>query len=107
MQPAQERLARRPEHGRFSGFGRAAGEQLAGQAVRTGREAREGLYQQVPNPVRWTEVIQKLASLGVRRFIEVGAGSVLSSLVRNIDSDLEASKFGEAGDLDKLYAAIA
>ena len=23
--------------------------------IRTGAEAREGLYQQVPNPVRWTE----------------------------------------------------
>ena len=75
--------------------------------IRTGTEAREGLYQQVPNPVRWTEVIQKLASLGVRRFIEVGAGGVLTGLLRNIDSSLEGSKFGEADDLEKVHAAIA
>ena len=54
------------------------------QVIHTGAEAREGLYQQVPNPVRWTEVIQKLSSLGVTRFIEVGAGGVLTGLLRNI-----------------------
>jgi [acyl-carrier-protein] S-malonyltransferase len=75
--------------------------------IRTGSEAREGLYQQVPNPVRWTEVIQKLASLGVGRFLEVGAGGVLTGLLRNIDNRLEGSKCGEADDLEKVHAAIA
>ena len=75
--------------------------------IRTGSAAREGLFQQVPNPVRWTEVIQKLASLGVRRFIEVGAGNVLTGLLRSIDNGLEGNKFGEAGDMEKVYAAIA
>lgn len=75
--------------------------------VYTAAEAREGLYNQIPNPVRWTEVIQKLASLGVHRFIEVGAGNVLTGLLRNIDSTLQASKFGEAADLEKVYAAYA
>jgi len=77
------------------------------EVILTGAEAREGLYQQVPNPVRWTQAIQKLASLGVSRFVEVGAGGVLTGLLRNIDSGLEGSKFGEAQDLEKLHAAIA
>lgn len=77
------------------------------QAIRTGREARVGLYQQIPNPVRWTEVIHKLAALGVSRFIEVGAGGVLTGLLRNIDGSLEGSKFGEAQDLEKVHAAMA
>ncbi len=33
--------------------------------VRTGAEAREGLYHQVPNPVRWTESMRLLISKGV------------------------------------------
>ncbi len=107
MQPAQERLAKDLSTVDFRDLDVPLVNNWRAQLVRTGREAREGLYQQVPNPVRWTEVIQKLASLGVRRFIEVGAGSVLTGLVRSIDSSLEASKFGEAGDLDKVYAAIA
>jgi [acyl-carrier-protein] S-malonyltransferase len=40
----------------------------------------------------------------VTRFIEVGPGSVLTGLLRNIDSALAGLKFGEAADLDKLGA---
>src|SRR6185312_4578735 len=49
--------------------------------IRTGAEAREGLYQQVPNPVRWMESVRALAAAGVTRFIEVGAGGVLTGLL--------------------------
>lgn len=70
--------------------------------VRTGAEAREGLYHQVPNPVRWTESIRWLLASGVTRFIECGAGGVLCGLVRNIDSSATALKCGEAADFEKL-----
>jgi len=70
--------------------------------VRTGAEAREGLYHQIPNPVRWSESIALLASRGVTRFIEVGAGAVLTGLLRNIDPALTGVKFGEASDLEKM-----
>lgn len=77
------------------------------ELIRTGGDAREGLYHQIPNSVRWTEVIQRLKSLGASRFIEVGAGTVLTGLLRNIDPTLEGSRFGEAEDLEKVHAAIA
>jgi malonyl CoA-acyl carrier protein transacylase len=38
----------------------------------------------------------------VDRFIEVGAGNVLTGLLRNIDPSLNGAKFGEAADWDKL-----
>jgi [acyl-carrier-protein] S-malonyltransferase len=77
------------------------------KVVRTRAEAREGLYEQIPNPVRWTEAIQTMISEGVSRFIEVGSGGVLTGLLRNIDGNLESSKFGEAEDLEKVHAAMA
>ena len=70
--------------------------------VRTGTEAREGLYQQVPNPVRWSDSIRYLAAQAIARFVEVGAGSVLTGLLRNIDASLTGAKFGEPADLAKL-----
>jgi len=75
--------------------------------IHTGTEAREGLFQQVPNPVRWTETIQTLVSNGAARFIEVGAGNVLMGLLRNINPDLQGARFGEAEDLEKVHAANA
>jgi [acyl-carrier-protein] S-malonyltransferase len=45
-----------------------------------------------------------LASQGVTRCIEVGAGAVLTGLLKQIDPVLAGAKFGEAADWDKLAA---
>ena len=107
MEPAQKRLKADLDATEFRDLAVPLVNGWQARVIRTGAEAREGLYQQVPNPVRWTEVIQKLSSLGVGRFIEVGAGGVLTGLLRNIGGDAEGSKFGEAEDLEKVHAAIA
>jgi [acyl-carrier-protein] S-malonyltransferase len=107
MEPAQQRLKEDLDATEFRDLAVPLVNGWQARVIRTGAEAREGLYQQVPNPVRWTDVIQKLSSLGVGRFIEVGAGGVLTGLLRNIGGDAEGSKFGEAEDLEKVHAAIA
>ena len=107
MEPAQQRLKADLDATEFRDLAVPLVNGWQARVIRTGAEAREGLYQQVPNPVRWNEVIQQLASLGVGRFLEVGAGGVLTGLLRNIASGLEGSKFGEAEDLEKVHAAIA
>jgi len=73
--------------------------------IRAGHEAREGLYQQVPNPVRWTDTIRYLAAHGVERWFEAGAGTVLSGLLGNIVAGARCTSFGEAKDLEKLRSA--
>lgn len=70
--------------------------------VQNAAEARYGLYQQVPNTVRWVESMRLLVKQGVTRCIEVGPGTVLSGLMRNIDPSVTCFKFGEAADLEKL-----
>jgi [acyl-carrier-protein] S-malonyltransferase len=107
MRPAQERLAVDLNATEFRDLAVPLVNGWHARVIRTGEEAREGLYEQVPNPVRWTDVIETLRSQGVRRFVEVGAGGVLTGLLRNIDSSLDGSKFGEAADLEKVHAAIA
>jgi [acyl-carrier-protein] S-malonyltransferase len=107
MKPAQERLKADLDATEFRDLTAPLVNGWQAQVIRSGAEAREGLYQQVPNPVRWTDVIRTLAAAGVGRYIEVGAGGVLTGLLRNIDNQLEGSKFGEAKDLEKVHAAIA
>ncbi len=107
MKPAQERLAADLNVIQFHDLAVPLVNNWQARFIRTGREAHEGLYQQVPNPVRWFESIQQLASAGVNRFIEVGAGGVLTGLLRNINPELQGMKFGEAEDWEKLHAATA
>jgi trans-AT polyketide synthase/acyltransferase/oxidoreductase domain-containing protein len=45
---------------------------------------KENLQLQIRQPVRWTESIQYLLSLGVEDFEEVGPGEVLTKLIRSI-----------------------
>ena len=100
MKPAQERLRADLEATEFRDLSVPLVNNWQAREIRTGAEAREGLYQQVPNPVRWLESIRYLAGLGVGRFVEVGAGGVLTGLLRAIDGSLEGVKFGEPADLD-------
>ena len=105
MKPAQEQLAVDLNATTFRDLAVPLVNNWRARLIHTGAEAREGLYQQVPNPVRWIETIGTLTSEGVTRFVEVGAGGVLTGLLRNINPDLQGSKFGEAGDLEKINAA--
>lgn len=98
MKPAQDHLIADLDATEFRDLTVPLINNWQAREIRTGTEAREGLYQQVPNPVRWSDSIRYLAASGVTRFIEVGAGGVLTGLLRNIDPALGGVKFGEAYD---------
>jgi [acyl-carrier-protein] S-malonyltransferase len=102
MKPAQERLRADLDATTFRDLEIPLINNWQAREIRTAAEAREGLYQQVPNPVRWADTIGVLAHAEVTRFIEVGAGGVLTGLLRNIDPSLTGVKFGEAADWEKL-----
>jgi [acyl-carrier-protein] S-malonyltransferase len=107
MRPAQQKLAYDLEATNFAELTVPLINNWQAAEVRTGSEARHGLYEQIPNPVRWTESVRKLASLGVQRFIEVGAGSVLTGLVRSIEPALKGAKFGEPADMEKVESLFS
>ena len=102
MQPAQENLKQDLNATEFLTLAHPLINNWQAQPISTGAEARQGLYQQVPNPVRWTESIRYLAGQGVTEFFEVGAGAVLIGLLKNIDPSLKGVNFGEADDEEKL-----
>jgi [acyl-carrier-protein] S-malonyltransferase len=102
MRPAQDRLKTDLDVVMFRDPERPLINNWRAEEVHTAAAARQGLYEQVPNPVRWVETIRRLASAGVERFIEVGPGSVLTGLLKNIDPGLAGIRFGEPADLEKL-----
>lgn len=102
LKPAQQRLRADLDAIEFRDLSCPLVNNWQARAVQAGTEAREGLFQQVPNPVRWAESMQYLAAQGVVRAIEVGAGSVLTGLLRGIEPPIAGFKFGEPSDLEKL-----
>lgn len=104
LKPAQQRLRADLDAVDFRDLACPLVNNWQAREVRTGAEARQGLYEQVPNPVRWAESMAWLAAQGVTRAVEVGAGSVLTGLLRGIAPPITGYKFGEPADLDKLTA---
>jgi len=99
MAPAQERLRADLDATSFADLAVPLVNNWQAREVRTGSEAREGLYQQVPNPVRWVDSIRYLAAQGATRCIEVGAGAVLTGLLKSIDPSMTGQKFGAPTDV--------
>jgi [acyl-carrier-protein] S-malonyltransferase len=102
MKPAQERLRADLDATEFRDLACPLVNNWQAAEVRTGAGAREGLYQQVPNPVRWVDAVRYLAGQGVKRTVEVGAGGVLTGLLRGIEPAVAGQRFGEPGELAGL-----
>jgi len=104
MKPAQERLRANLDETEFADLACPLVNNWQAREIRTGAEAREGLYNQVPNPVRRVESMRLLAASGVERAFESGAGGVLAGLVRSIAPSITVAKAGEAADFDSIGA---
>ena len=102
MEPAQRRLAEDLALTEFFDLAVPLFNNWQAREIRSGAEARQGLIEQVPNPVRWIEIVRHLAGRGVSRWIEVGPGAVLARLLKNIEPGQLAHKFGEAADAAAL-----
>lgn len=72
-----------------------------------GPSAIDALVRQVSAPVRWEEVVRTLASAGIRAYVEVGPGTVLSGLVRKIDREARVANLEAPSDLDAVERLVA
>ena len=54
------------------------------QPKRTAAASIDALIKQIASPVRWEDVVERLASEGVTRYVEVGPGKALSGMIKRI-----------------------
>jgi [acyl-carrier-protein] S-malonyltransferase len=74
---------------------------------RDAASAIDALVRQVSCPVRWEDVVRRLASEGVRKYVEVGPGTVLCGLGRKIDRDAAFANLEDPSGLEKVAAVFA
>jgi [acyl-carrier-protein] S-malonyltransferase len=65
------------------------------QAIRT------ALVSQLYSPVRWVEIVQKMADEGVQRLVECGPGKVLVGLNRRITRDMQTNAVFDPASLEQ------
>jgi [acyl-carrier-protein] S-malonyltransferase len=80
---------------------------VVAQAISDPADIRRRLVEQVTGMVRWRECVAYMAQEGVTRFYEVGAGKVLSGLVKRIAAGAAATAIGTPDDVHAFDAARA
>jgi [acyl-carrier-protein] S-malonyltransferase len=107
MQPAQDRLAPELRALTVKSPSVPVVANVDAQPKTDGPSAIDALVHQVSAPVRWEEVVQSLASAGIRAYVEVGPGTVLSGLVRKIDRKARVANLEVPSDLDAVERLVA
>ena len=85
MMAAQEKLEKDLQAVQFSELQIPLVTNVDADSIRKGDEARQALVRQVSMPVRWEESMRMLLDEGVRTFVEVGPGRVLTGIMRQIE----------------------
>jgi [acyl-carrier-protein] S-malonyltransferase len=67
---------------------------------------RRLLVEQVTGLVRWRESVLAIKSEGVDTIVEIGAGRVLSGLVRRIDRDVAVASVGAPADIETFLKTL-
>jgi [acyl-carrier-protein] S-malonyltransferase len=104
MEPAAKSLARDLESVAFRDLDMPLFTNVDARPISSGDEARGALIRQVASPVRWEETIEAMAASGVKRFVEVGPGKVLSGLVRKIARDAAVLSVSAPADVERFFA---
>ena len=60
------------------------------------------LISQIEKRVRWRESIINMINYGVKQFIEIGPGKVLSGLIKRIDQNVKISSINNQSDIESL-----
>ena len=59
------------------------------------KDIKHNLIQQLTSPVKWLDIINNMYTDNINNFIEVGPGSTLTKLNKNINSDIICSNFNK------------
>ncbi len=70
-------------------------------------EIRRRLVEQVTGTVRWRESVAYMAGEGVTRFLEIGAGKVLTGLVKRIAEGAAGTAVGSPADIATVKDMLA
>jgi [acyl-carrier-protein] S-malonyltransferase len=100
MQPAAAKLKTKLEQMTFQTPRFPVIANVTAQPETDPQRAKDLLIQQITAPVLWVATLEELYRLGVRRFVEIGPGKVLSGLVKRTLQDVEIMSLDKLPDFD-------
>jgi [acyl-carrier-protein] S-malonyltransferase len=106
MQPAAEEMARALAGAEFGTPMAPVVANVTAEPTRDPDVLRRLLVEQVTGRVRWRESVAFMATAGVTRFVEIGAGKVLTGMAKRIAPDAEALSLNTPADIEAFAKSI-
>ncbi len=106
MQQAADRLAQDLAAIRLSDLKMPLINNAEARGLTKAAEIQASLVRQLPASVMWEDSVKAMAVMGVKTFIEVGPGTVLTSLIRRIVPDAVTMNVNDPKSLDATRAAL-
>ena len=72
---------------------------VTGKEILDTKELKELLIKQIESRVRWRESVLYMINKGVKHFIEIGPGKILSGLIKRIDRSVKVSTINNEEDI--------
>jgi [acyl-carrier-protein] S-malonyltransferase len=107
MQPAADRMAEALAEVTIKAPVVPVVANVVAEAISEPDAIRKRLIEQVTGTVRWRESGAYMADRGVRMLYEIGAGRVLTGLVRRIDERLEGRAIGTVDEIESAGGQFA
>ncbi len=79
---------------------------VTGEVAQSAEEIRSALVRQMTSAVLWEKSVQTMWNLGVRTFVELGPGRVLSGLIRRIEKEATTLNVEDSGSLEKTIRTL-
>ena len=102
MQPAKEAMAEYLNNITINDLNIPIINNIDAAVEKSGADVKNALIRQVAGTVKWTQSVENMIAAGVTSFIEVGAGSVLTGLIKKINKTVETINISTVDDLGKL-----
>jgi [acyl-carrier-protein] S-malonyltransferase len=106
MQCAADRLAQDVEGAMWSDLKMPLVNNAEAKPLRVAAEARASVIRQLPSPVLWEDSIKVMQGMGVKSFIEVGPGTVLTGLVKRIAPDAKTFNVHDPQSLESTLKGL-
>ena len=75
---------------------------VTAEEVSNNQKIKTLLIKQIFSKVRWRESVLYMINNGVKQFVEIGPGKVLSGLIKRIDSNVKISAINNEEDINIL-----
>jgi [acyl-carrier-protein] S-malonyltransferase len=69
-------------------------------------DIRHALVRQAYSPVRWVEIIRRMAAEGVTHIVECGPGKVLAGMTKRIVPEVQGFSLADRASLEQALAAV-